>query len=646
MRPQQLRTCLAWVVVLMILWGASAPSVHAAESGFRTWSDSKGKSKIKAKFLSLENGVVTLEKEDGTEVEIELKKLGAADQQAARDAAKGDDDNPFKSKESDSFKPKGKAKAKKSKSGAEKPVDESENDEATEIKVNLSAAEQITLATTSEPWKVEIPATEDVAEFKPKTAPLPPKTNFFEGIKGIAVNLTAKKAAVGFAVGEPKPAGTTRLVICDLSTGKSSKPAAGPGQLAPLALHDDGKQVVMRRDEFGFGNQDRLEVWTLKGARAARKVSWNPYDEVQGAPRDVLWAEFLDAETLATSSRAGKVVLWKFPEIEPICTFGLTDGAVPGLSPDRKLIAYCNGSEVGLFDVTKREVIAQQSVSEKMQWPYMAFSPSGKRLACIAFDKILVWETATGKLLRNIPAAGLNIHGAIDFADDGFVLAGGKYLIDLENQLKLWTYEGQEKVCSVGGTTFFATTDGEQKAGALIAARIPHAAATDLLKKALTDPSLFVLRAGTNVKVNVSGIRDVSQRAHVLDAMTKRLQAIGCSAGPAGSIELLAIVDGPKERTVSFFSSGDYKMQEYIAKIQFIYEGQPAWEASSTNVPGVVSLKKGENIGSVLKEREKPDYGFFDRVELPRFLQKPAGGQGPNRSLTLGQSRVGSGGIK
>jgi hypothetical protein len=148
------------------------------------------------------------------------------------------------------------------------------------------------------------------------------------------------------------------------------------------------------------------------------------------------------------------------------------------------------------------------------------------------------------------------------------------------------------------------------------------------------------------VKINVSGIRDASQQGRVQEALARRLKTIGCQAGADGTIELLASIDGPKERTVSFITSGDYKMQEYYSKVQFVYQGQPAWESGSTNVPGIVTLKQGENIGSVLKSREKPDYDFFDRVDLPKFLQKPSAGAGPNRSLTLGQSRVTTGGIR
>jgi hypothetical protein len=461
------------------------------------------------------------------------------------------------------------------------------------------------------------------------------------------VNKVTGKAAVGFVLDDPKPSGTTRVVLCDLATGKATPAASAATKMAPLAVHDDGKQIVMRREEFGFGNQDRLEVWTLKGARVERRTVWTPYDDVQGPPRDVLWGEFLDSTHFATSNRGGKVVIWSFPELEPLTTFTLADSAVPALSPDRKRLAYCTGKEIGMYDVVRGEVIAQQGTPQQLQWPSLAFSPSGKKLACTAFDKLLVWDVATGNLERTIPCTGIHVQGAVQFPDDNFVLVSGKFLFDVENQLKLWTYEGAEQTATTAGWTFFAVTDGEQKPGALVAVQAPQPAAKSLLAKALTQPDLFVLRSGTTVKLNLNGLPDPAQREHVRAALAERLQKIGCQAGDNGTIELAASVEGPKDRDVRYmFGGGDYKMKEWMSRLKFVYQGQTAWETASSNVPGVVTLKKGENVGDKLREFEKPNYGFFDHAELPKFLQKPTQGQTAGASLTLGQSRVTTSGLQ
>ena len=58
------------------------------------------------------------------------------------------------------------------------------------------------------------------------------------------------------------------------------------------------------------------------------------------------------------------------------------------------------------------------------------------------------------------------------------------------------------------------------------------------------------------------------------------------------------------------------------------------------------NLEEGENIGSWLAKRQKPDYALFERVELPRFLQRPSAGGAAGGSLTLGTSQVTASGLR
>ena len=48
----------------------------------RTWTDKTGKFRIEAEFVAEDDGVVTLRKEDGDEIEVPLEKLSAADRRS------------------------------------------------------------------------------------------------------------------------------------------------------------------------------------------------------------------------------------------------------------------------------------------------------------------------------------------------------------------------------------------------------------------------------------------------------------------------------------------------------------------------------------------------------------------------------------
>lgn len=622
----------AWGCLLGGLLGWTA-LLQAAEE-LREWSDASGKYKIEATLLSTTGTKVKLKQKTGKTVEIELSKLSQADQ----DYVASIEDNPFKESPpgENPFEAPGDAPA------MEKPTDAGTGEERT-VQVDWDDAETILLQAEGE-WKAEVGAHPGLG-LTPKPIALPPKADFFEGTKGLAVSKVAQRAIVGYVMGGPNRDGGIRLVMCDLKTGKMVASANAPGKLAPIALHDDGQQILMRRDEFGFGNLDRLEVWTMEGKNIRKSLSWTPYENVQGADRDVLWAEFLDAEHLATGSRGGRVVIWDFATAKPICMFNTTNGATPALSGDRQWIAFCNGERFGLFSVKERKVVAMEATPAKLTWPGLAFSPSGTRLGCVAQDRILVWETATGKLIQDFQTPGLHINGPVSFPDDSFLLANNKYLIDLENRIKLWEYNGAEQLSLVGSQAI-AVVGSHNGPGALLTVQLPHQAAKQMLQKALTDPELFVFKSGTTVKLDVTGIPEADQE-HVRESLTRKLGEMSCEVGDAGTIRIVAKVTGPQEREISYFHSGDYKVQEYLTTLTFDYQGQAAWQTSSSNIPGMLWLKKGENIEGVLrKASEKPNISFYDGVVLPKFLQKPTSGQGVNGRQTLGASNLTTSGIQ
>jgi hypothetical protein len=145
--------------------------------------------------------------------------------------------------------------------------------------------------------------------------------------------------------------------------------------------------------------------------------------------------------------------------------------------------------------------------------------------------------------------------------------------------------------------------------------------------------------------LDVSGI-PADHRDQVTKALTAKLRDMKCNVAPNGTIDLVAKVEGPKQRTVSYINSGDYTVQEYFTKLAFVYQGKTAWETSNGNIPFFISLKEGENIEGVLRKASQgPYYGFYDNVVLPKFLQKP-GDQGAGGGQTLGSSQITAEGLR
>lgn len=632
-----------WLAVCACLLTFSLISVaHAQE--MRTWTDATGKFKIQAKFVKEAAGSVTLLQADDEELEIELKNLSTADQKVVADLKKAAANNPFKTKGTDPFKPKGKGTSTTPSTPADTPVG-TDPTEPLKVEVDWKSVTPTILTPESDEWKAEITPVEPVFKGRVKPIALPPKSNFFEGLKGMAVNPVAKKAVVTFNIDQPKPTGTTRIVMCDLETGKAGTVAAHPSQMVPLSLHDDGKRILMRRADWGFGNSNRVEIWTLKGSKVVRHLEFEPYAVLKGWDTDVAWGSFLDDERFITCGSKGRVAIWKIENAELLGYFQTSGGSVPALSPDRKHLAFSDGDHVVIYDLAGEKVLYRKQLPAKLFNPRFEFSPSGKYIGCVAQDRALCWDASNGELRAEVPANGANIQGFIDFVHDDFLMAGSRIVIDLENKLLLWTYNGGGHLQTVGGMTFYAATDGS-KPGALIAAQLPHAAALDIQKKTLTDPNLFVFKSGTTVKLDVNGITDAAARDQVTNSLTKKLTEAGCTVGANGTIDLVAAVSGPTTKEISFIAAGDYKMQEYVTSLKFVYQGKVAWQTSGSNVPGGISRKPGESIEGILRSMEKPQYQWFDRIALPKFLQKPSTGTGPQSIHTIGASELTTTGIR
>ncbi len=635
------------VVVCVMLLAVAAVSASAAET--ETWVDATGKFRIEASFVKVVDGIVTLERANGDAVEVPLDKLSKESQARVKELLESMAENPFKPADPEEMNPF-ETKPRSSSPGrsrrdrdAEPMDDDGPAGPPRQLRVDWSRADLIGNVGVGS-WEVTLGEPQSQVK-EPRATPFPGKSNFFEKMLEIAVSGDGRHALVVTTLDEPKPEGTLRLSVCDLERGKATT-AASTGRMAPLALHNDGEHVIMRRAEFGFGKADRLELWRISGRSVRKLVSFVPHDDARGGSRDVQWARFLGEDRFATSGD-GTIGIWSFPECEPIAK--LSAGGRPALSPDGRLIAWCDGQNLGILDVENLEVIAQRPSPDRLHDPKLAFSPSGKRLACIAQDRLIVWNTENGDVIQDMKVPSLHIFTGIDFPDEDYVLGGNQFLIGVENQVLLWTYSGQQQVTSVGPWTFFGTF--EDRGGAVLPMKIPHPGALNILAKASSDPNLFVLKEGTRVRLDVSGLPNVAEQNRAIQGLVKRVAASGSVAEPDGKIVLVAKVEGPTQETLSLRNSGDYTVQKYVTSLKYVYEGQVLWQTSTSNVPGgpviFFNLEDGENIGDWLKKREKPDYELFQRVELPRFLQRPSGQGGrPSQSMTLGTSKVTSAGLR
>ena len=655
-----LRGVVRWPVVVVVAIALRAVGTSGAFGAeIRTWSDSTGRYKIKAKFVESADGKVTLEREDGTQAMIPLNKLSEADQKVVSEM-QSDDQNPFQT-----VKPARKP-ARKSRARPEPQEEPSAGDSESGggpkvVTPQWSGVKEILPAARGEKWSLSIEAPQAAAlPGERRAIAIPAKADFGERAKAMVVNPVCRRAVIGYEVGKPGGGDQTRLLLVDLAQAKVLGTGVGSGKMIPLALNDGGSRVVLRTDEFGQG---KLDIWALSPSGVKKELRWTPGDEQKRHGGEIKWAAYVDKEKLVTASSDGRLTIWEASAGQPICTMKIQNNCHPALSPDRKYLAFATEKEIGILDLAAEEVVAMQAVPKPL-FPSgaFAFTPKGLRLVCGCMDRFYVWDTATGALYREIAMAG-----AVPQVGDnlmcpsedhvlvgnslGHPLMGNSVLVDIESQVKLWSYGGYQMAAAVDGVCWFALTDREPCG--LVPSKLPHPAAQDQIQKAMESPDLFVIKPGATVKINATAIPDAAERDRAISALTQRLQANGCQIGANAAVEVVASVEMGKRGDHTYgnmmgprfgpFASGGktYTVQEYLSKVKVLYQGQPVWESACTSLPHIIHLKNGETLEQFLRNSEHPNYAWFGTVEIPKVLQKSTPG-----AMTIGTTQVTVAGVR
>ncbi len=598
---------------------------------FRRWSDVTGKFTVEARLIRVEGETVILEGKDGVKLAIEVNNLSPQDRQYLQELAGA---NPFKVLEEPPKASDGTAFQPCFVNRVGTVVIDWRR--VTPISVNPSVGWRLTVV----PRKpVAIPA---------KAIELPAKEDFFERVSGLIVNSAGKTALVQSTTRRAAtPVTKQRFILCDLEAGTVDGILSSSNEIA-LSIYparsNNRQYFLLQQNTFGFGNRATLTIaayppvvssTAVKSLKSlsdttsspfSRQLSWVPYEKESGLARDVKWANFVDERTLITCSGAGLVLIWNLANMQPEASLPTTMGLIPAISPDGRWLAFATRDQIGILDIAHRKIIALQNTPREQTFPVLAFSPSGKKLASLVNHRtIQIWDVTSGKLEADFTLpSGIEFQGKLLFPHDDFVLGGDRYLFHWKSQIFVWDYDNIEAASPLGDLTCAVTS--QKRTGTvgpleLVTAHIPHAAAQKVLDLALHSPETFAFRRGVPIKLDLSAIPE-DAREKVRETLIQRLKKMDCGIQEEARITLAAGVSGPKERTVSYWHSGDYKVNEYTLWIRILADGQVLWETSAGGVPFILLLKPGENVGDKLRElTAKPNYQWFETVALPQYLQ-------------------------
>ena len=131
-----------------------------------------------------------------------------------------------------------------------------------------------------------------------------------------------------------------------------------------------------------------------------------------------------DGRQLATGSFDQSIRVWHIESAQLIHTLVGHPSQVKSLtfSDDAKFLASSGADGARLWDVESGALV--QALPSTSGVPVVAFSPDGTMLAS-AGRTVMVWDTRTGTLIRELASIGNQSILALDFSQDGSLLVGG-----------------------------------------------------------------------------------------------------------------------------------------------------------------------------------------------------------------------------
>ncbi len=599
----------------------------------RTWTDKTGKYTVKAKFVELKDDKVTLETEEGKTIAMALDKLSKDDQEAAKQAAREADENPFKEKGDD----ENPFESGTAKSDTADEDDVSEGDWSHVETISVGEPGKWSLSPDAAP-KLDNLASKPIVLSSTSKSKSGGELGAFESVDNLLFDRTRGQACVVIRDGTPGKDPEAKLQRVDLVQGKAQEPVPYTSAMKPVDIDPAGEQIVARSDQLFSHRQSApaVSVWKM-GEKDLKLVrSWSPQDPDNIHKAAPTFARFVDADHVITVSFPGKLVLWKISKAKAVYRMDLSNNGMPALSANRKYLAAPVNNGMFVFDALTGNTLGRLPGDPGVVTA-LSFRPDGTQLAALSTQRLLVWDLAKGDLYRDIYFSQ-PIHGAaIDWLEKGYLMVGGENLIDLERRIVLWRYQHEagrglaHGYGELGGLFWYALTSQDRTQRGLFQARLPHEEALRTAL-ALKPDELLAVRPGAKVSLNVAVQGDPGAQQTASQALSGQLEQLGMSVASNSRLVLQASTETGKSQQISYRSIGPggpgvetANVTEQISKLRFIENGKVVWEAVSVSgAPYFLTIKQGETLQQALAPYQKPNIQFFSSVKIPQYVARPS----------------------
>ncbi len=443
-----------------------------------------------------------------------------------------------------------------------------------------------------------------------------------------------------------------RLLRFDSASGRSLGRIELSPSVDPMALSPDGARVLTL-------DAARRRVDVFSAADASHVAGFRPYDkEASDGDKGILFAAFVDADKVLTSSRGGKVVLWSLPSCKAVYVADHASDGPPVLSPGRSLLACYRGGRFQILDAATgatRGVTQPASASAgRSDLTGAAFQADGAGLvALIGGQQLVRWDLGSGKVTADFPIAMTinpmpgSHHALIESCGPDNVLLDGRILVALDKQSHIWSYFGPN-VSAGGPDGRHWFVQGVMNQNAMISAvALPEASANRVVAM-VGDPSVkAALRVGMTVSpvLELAGPpdRNAEFRKELADGLTAKLRANAMTVGQGGPPSIVVHVEERNTgKSVDYRDFGDshfsrprgsIAITELVCDV-FFDDGQGRIPLAPQQKVGLMQgfrmvyrISPNETLESHLKNGQWAGVkNFVSGIGLPYFVSRQAGG--------------------
>ena len=330
------------------------------------------------------------------------------------------------------------------------------------------------------------------------------------------------------------------------------------------------------------------------------------------------------------------------------------------IGPSGECFLSNRGGSLEIYNVADGQLIASQPVATSGAAGFgsqdaMGFSQDGQRIVYGSPQGIRVWDltnagppkvSAVGGLKMR-PPFGRGKQYELSLLPGGWISCGPQiYSTGLE--LLVWQYVGQGidivERRMLGRQLLAVGLAGNKPKTVLVGvATVPHGDAVQLMKKVDTS-KLLMLQRGTRIRIHAPGDRRIA------DGLRRAAKTNGWVVDPNSDVVLTgtAGLGKPEKRvyrTISYGIGGgsgvsEHTVQAWRQVVEVRYDDKVAWGDSRGGVPMFFQLSRGETVGGKLSESSSPNYSLFENLKIPEEILFPRYQQGLGRTYLTARGFV------